>query len=266
MITSFGGVALVAVLMSICTCAVGQEKRQLPAVATTTSPKIDGDISDPAWAGASKATGFIDVASGLPVDDPTTVSILYDDKYIYLAFDCKDSRPDAIAARETVRDTKFQSRGDQNTEDNVQVDFDPFLTHSDKDTSRFSVNPLGTRSSALAGGRGAKAEWSGEWEAAAKRTATGWTCEMRIPWESLNYPTGREKIDIGINFYRYQDRTKRVQEWSRMGLQRFQENEGVWTSIQTPRSGFHSRLSLLPYVLAGYREGRFPANVGVDMR
>jgi hypothetical protein len=263
----FAKLAILVALSLVSLAASAQVKRQIPAVATTTPPNIDGDLLDPAWANAPKATGFLDAVSGSPAEDQTTVSILYDEKYIYIAFDCKDAHPESITARDTVRDTKFQKQGERETEDNVEVDFDPFLTRSGNDLSKFSVNPLGTRSAAFAGGRGSKAEWTGEWEAAAKRNPMGWTAEMRIPWASLNYPTNADKITIGINFYRYIDRTKRIQQWSNVGeRQQRTENEGLWTDVVVPKGAFRPKLSLLPYLLGGVTDRVVTGKAGLDMR
>ena len=110
-VASFAKLFIVLSLSIASAIALAQTKREIPAVATTTPPNIDGDLLDPAWASAPKATGFLDAVSGSPADDQTTVSILYDEKYIYIAFDCKDTHPEAITARDTVRDTKFQKQG-----------------------------------------------------------------------------------------------------------------------------------------------------------
>jgi hypothetical protein len=253
-------------LILVCSCW-GQTKRQIPGVLASTPPVVDGDISDAVWSSAAKATDFVDVISGSTSEDQTTVSLLYDSKYLYIAFDCRDSKPDAIVARDTVRDSKFQKQGDRDTEDNVEVDFDPFLTHTGSDLSRFSVNPIGTRSAQFAGGRGHKAEWTGEWDATAKRTANGWTAEMRIPWSSLNYPNNRQSITIGVNFYRYIDRKKRLNEWSHVGDRQFMlENEGLWTDVKVRASAAKPKVSLLPYLLGGIMDRRLTGKTGLDVR
>src|SRR5205823_5192687 len=84
-----------------------------------------------------------------------------------------------------ARDAEFAG------EDTVQITLDTFLTCKRNDLSSFAANVLGTRSAHVAGGRAGKTEWQGDWQAAAKRRADGWTCEMRIPWAALNYPGGR---------------------------------------------------------------------------
>jgi hypothetical protein len=242
-------------------------KRHIAAIKTDHPPVIDGDLSDPCWKLAATAEKFYDAQNATLVGDQTTVYLLYDEKYIYVAFNCLDSHPEGIVARETVRDTKFQqTNGNPNNEDNVEVDFDPFLTHIGADISQFSVNALSTRSAALAGGRGTKAEWKGDWDAASKRTATGWTCEMRIPWASLNYPTGQAAISMGIDFHRFQDRTKLWSMWSDVTTQFFIDREGIWDGVHVPASAFRPKLSVLPYLLSGIQSNQLSSKIGVDAR
>jgi hypothetical protein len=239
-------------------------RRQIAAVKTAAPPVIDGDLSDACWQTAPKAETFVDDQNGVPVEDQTTVYLLYDATYIYIGFRCRDSHPEGIVARETVRDSKYQ--GNYNTEDNVEVQFDPFLTYKGGDRSVFSLNALGTRSAQYAGGRANKVEWQGDWDGAARRTADGWTAEMRIPWKSLNYPTGKPSLDMGIDFTRYQTRTKLGSIWSYQGTQGFLELEGQWRGVQPPQGAFRRHLSLLPYLLPGNRHYQPDLHAGLDAR
>jgi Carbohydrate family 9 binding domain-like/Domain of unknown function (DUF5916) len=241
-------------------------KRPLLAVKTPTPPTIDGDLSDTAWAAAPKADGFVDRQNGTGVPDQTIASLLYDEKFLYIAFRCRDSQPEKIVARETVRDQKFQRGDSGDNEDNVEVDFDPFLTHRSDDFARFSVNPLGTKSARISGGRGGKAEWKGDWDAVVKRVADGWVVEMRIPWGILSYPNGKKAVTMGLNFTRWQDRTKTLSIWSNTGPQNFQENEGLWNDVAVPLSAFHPRLSVLPYILPNTQGLRPGFRSGLDAR
>jgi len=247
--------------------------RPISAIKTTTPPKIDGDLSDECWKTAAKAEGFVDIATNAPGKDATTAWICYDDKNIYVAFDCQDGEPDKVTARETVRDSKFQiqqgngsTSGPQNTEDNVEFDIDPFLTFKTQDLSQFSVNAIGTPSAQLAGGRANKAEWKGDFLVAAKRTATGWTAEMQIPWKSLNYPRSSKPVVIGVNFQRYQNRSAINYYWSDVTAQTFTDKEGQWNGVSVPGAGFKPTLSLLPYVLGAAQTSGFSLRGGLDTR
>src|SRR5262249_47685339 len=149
-------------------------RRPIPAVKTAVPPIIDGDLTDPCWKSAPKAETFVDRPRSVRAPDQTTAWIVYDEKAIYVAFYCKDSQPDQIVGRETIRDS-----GSGN-EDSVTLTLDPFFTPGGGGGGggQFSVNPLGTPSAHLSGGRGDKLEWKGNWTAAARRVSDGWTAEM----------------------------------------------------------------------------------------
>ena len=271
----------VAGLVSLlCGCVFAQQSqspyqcRPIAAVKVTVPPKIDGDLSDACWKQAAKAEGFIDLATNAPAKDQTIAYLAYDAKNIYVAFDCRDSQPDKVIARETVRDAKFQNQssgngngnGNNNNEDNVEFDIDPFRTYKGQDISQFSVNAIGTPSAALAGGRANKAEWKGDFIVAAKRTSTGWTAEMQIPWASINYPESSQPAVIGVDFQRYQNRTAIASIWSNVTNQGFIDKEGCWNGVVLPRSSFKPKLSLLPYVLGEAQPGGGSVRTGLDMR
>lgn len=237
-------------------------RRPIAAVRTAEPPVVDGDIADAAWKQAPKAEGFFDRQNSQSATDQTIAWVLYDEKFIYVAFHARDSKPDEIVGRETIRD----SGGGRDSEDRVEVAFDPFLTRRGEDVTRFSVNPLGTPSARLSGGRAGKVEWKGNWDAAARRVADGWTAEMRIPWEILNFPSSATPVTMGINFSRYQYRTRRGSVWSDLGPQGFMDREGLWTGVLVPKGLFRPKLSLLPYVLPGLGEDNSAVRAGVDAR
>jgi hypothetical protein len=245
-------------------------KRPLDAIATTTAPVIDGDMKDDCWKAAAKAAIFVDRTTNAIVADQTIAYITYDKDYIYVAFYCKDSEPGKIEARETIRDSKYANLPNDGTspnhEDNVTFTLDTYLGNKSSDQSVFSVNALGTPSAQISGGRGGKLEWKGNWESASKRVADGWTCEMRIPWAMLNYPSTRKPTKMGIDFFRYQYRTKLESCWSNITNHGFAELQGIWMGVQPPQAAFKPKLSLLPYVLPGVKDERPTFRAGVDAR
>lgn len=262
-------VCLAIALLACVTAARAQEapsyvKRPIAAVRATAPPAIDGDLADAAWQQASRAETFIDPRRGTVVAEQTTAWICYDDDAIYVAFRCVDTRPDLIVARETVRDYRYTSH--DSADDGVEVTLDPFGTHQEDDFSEFSVNPIGTPSARISGGRAAKAEWKGDWAAAARRTPDGWVAEMRIPWGILNYPTSTKPQNFGINFSRWHARPKLASKWSNTGPQDFNEFDGIWTDVQVPQTAFKPTLSLLPYALATVSEKHSGLRSGLDAR
>ncbi len=260
----FRGLVLTFLLLSCFATAVAQDLR-VPAVKSA-PPKIDASFDDPAWQTAPTVTGFVDIASNHLVQDQTFVKITYDEKYIYAIFDCRDSIPTQITARETVRDNKFQNQTNGETEDNVELQLDCFRTHKPGEVSHFSVNAIGTPSAALAGGRGNKAEWKGDFLVEAQKTKTGWVAHMQIPWASLNYPHSTAPMDMGIDFYRYQTHTNITSMWSNVGPLGLYDHEGYWTGVQVPPSAFHPHLSLLPYVLGAVDTQTGAVHTGLDAR
>ncbi|MBI3912068.1 MAG: carbohydrate binding family 9 domain-containing protein [Armatimonadetes bacterium] len=227
-----------------------QSQRTLPAVHASPPPLIDGDLSDAAWKSAAVTSGFADEFTRSTNIDQTEACLCYDDQAIYVAFLCCDAQPAAIVAREIRRDANFQG------EDTVTFLLDPFNSRRDGDINWFTVNALGTCRAWLAGGRAQKPEWQGDWTAAARRTDTGWTAEMRIPWQMVNFPAGDGARQMGINFLRRQERTKVVSHWSYLGTRYRYELQGAWPGVAPPRTAFRPTLSLLPYSAPGYTLGR----------
>lgn len=241
--------------------------RTLSAAKTPAPPALHGDLSDPIWKTAPVADQFTDIQTGGVAEEQTKVYLLYDDKNIYVGFEMADSQPDKITARETIRDYKYASEEfDQRSEDSVDISFDPFQGHTSNERTLFSLNAIGTRSVRMAGGRGNKLEWRGDWEGATKRSAKGWTAEMRIPWASLNYPPSKSAVNISLNFARYHYRTHSMSIWSNVTTRYFFDRDGIWEGVQPPSSSFKPKLSVLPYVLPGVQDGQFTFRSGADVR
>lgn len=234
-------------------------------------PVIDGQLDDPVWKSAPQATQFVDQFTGRSEIDQTRAWLAYDDRNIYVAFHAQDREPAGIVGREIQRDSSFRG------EDSLTFQIDPFRTRRGDDTNYFNVNPLGTGSAYIAGGRADKAEWKGDWESAARRVDDGWTAEMRIPWEMLTLPGGGAPAVLGLNFQRRQQRTQITSYWSNIGPQFRNELAGDWVDVLVPKQAFRRQLSLLPFVTSqqavhGVRQrplgiGRDKSfNIGLDAR
>ena len=89
---------------------------------------------------------------------------------------------------------------------------------------------------------------------------------MRIPWAILAYPNSKKPVTMGLNFTRWQDRTKTESIWSNTGPQGFLEYEGLWTDVTVPVGAFHPKLSLLPYILPSLQGLRPAFRSGLDAR
>jgi len=235
--------------------------RSIPAVKTSTPPTIDGRLDDEAWKTAPVAREFIDPYTGKPAQDQTEAYILYDQTAIYVAFYCHDSHPEAIVAREIRPGSEFPG------EDTVTFQIDPYFSRNWANISAFIVNALGTQNERIAGGRAAKREWRGIWQAAVQRVPDGWTVEMRIPWEVLNYPNANGGVNMSINFKRDHARTRIDYFWSDVTPARRAELMGVWQGVQPPKATSRKTLHMMTYLTPEWREdaGR-EVRAGLDVR
>jgi hypothetical protein len=73
---------------------------------TDTVPVIDGKLDDEVWRKANRFDHFMTFKPdfGKPTSEKTTLLMTYDRKYIYFAFDCRDSEPGKIKAAMAKRD------------------------------------------------------------------------------------------------------------------------------------------------------------------
>lgn len=228
-------------------------------------PTIDGDPSEEFWSQCPNGGQFWDIVAGAQASDQTRFAMAYDEKFIYVAFWATDSQPNLIHAFETTEDSRFA--GDNPlTEDHVDVRFDPFNTWTSAGSSTFSVNAIGTKSARLGGGRARKREWQGDWVAKMRRTETGYTAEMAIPWEILNYPQSKNPANWGFNAFRYQHRTKVHSAYSDVGPNFIEERQGIWKGVLPPKPPT-PKISFLPYVLGSLEENNDASiKTGLDVR
>ncbi len=237
--------------------------RALTIPETDTPPVIDGNLIEPAWRTVAVADRFwISEQERWPTEQ-TEVLITSDRTHIYFAFKVYESKPDSIEALQTRRD------GSLGFDDQVIIELDPFLTY--REISKFSVNARGTQTDAFAGGRARQLAWKGEWKAAVSRTDYGWTAEIAIPYEILNFQLGTNAI--GINFLRYHNRTAEWSRWADITVRALPEEMGRLTGLRPSVVGKKQEWTFLPYVLLGRnipnRDGEIRdslASAGVDIR
>lgn len=256
-------VVLVASAVGPCALAYADNysSRPLPAKRASQAPVIDGKLEDAAWKEASLASTFIDTVTEKPTTDQTEAWLLYDDKALYVAFYCHDSQPDKIVARE------IRYGAGMGNDDYVNFTIDPYYTRGFDSNSSFTVNPLSTQNENIAGGRAAKREWRGVWQAAAQRVADGWTVEMRIPWSILNFPQGKAAVTMGINFTRYQSRSQISSSWSNLTPAFRPEYIGQWQGVTPPKGVRLQHFQEMVYLSPEWAEGgSAEIHAGADLR
>ena len=178
------------------------------------APTIDGVLEEAVWRRAPSLTLRDIKGRNAPA---TTAKLLWDDKNLYIAFDCADTD---IWATKTQRDDFLWE------EEVVEVFIDP--DGDGRNYYEFQVNPLGTQidlliPDAVEGVKDAKrnAQWNCKgWRSAVKVRGTvnqrddtdeGWTVEMAIPLTELVSPSSpffpRRNVVWRLNLYRI-DRPK----------------------------------------------------------
>ena len=226
-------------------------------------PIIDGKLDDAAWQQASLSQGFWCSIQNRPPTDQTEVRVIMDDKYLYFGLHMYDAEPEAIQSTITVRDVGLGYN------DSITIQLDTFFNR--RDISEFSLNPDGTQSDEIAGGRSSKIEWKGDWLGAAVRTESGWTAEFAIPFGMLNYKDGATAF--GVNFKRYQSRSREYSYWADTTPQGLVEEMGQLTGLALPSLKSKRPWTFMPFVLAGKnipdKKGEVQEallTAGIDMR
>ncbi len=150
--------------------------------------RLDGVPDEPVWQRADVAAEFLqrEPSNGDPATDSTEVRVLYDADRLLLGVVLHDSEPDRVLSNQMQRDQSFEA------DDAFMWTIDTFL--NGRTGYYFEINPAGAMGDGLIdpsasggfGGRGAgvNQSWDGIWLARVRRTSTGWTAEIEIPFRT----------------------------------------------------------------------------------
>lgn len=159
-----------------------------------TPPSIDGQLNDAVWQRAAVFNDFLQTQPGDNIEpsSPTEVLMGYDSKHLYLAFRVTEPR-DKVRANVARRDGIFD-------DDYVGVYLDTF--NDKRQAYCLFFNPLGVQAD------GTFREGNGEdysvdivMESKGVLTPDGFTIEVAIPFKSLRYDAGKDKL-WGIHIWR----------------------------------------------------------------
>jgi hypothetical protein len=181
---------------------------------------IDGRLSEEPWTRAEAATGFRqeDPENGELATEQTEVRIVYDAKRLIIGVRCFDSDPTHLFGNQMQRDQTLDA------DDRFMLAID---TYSDgRSGYYFEINVAGAMGDGLvlpggtSNGGNVNRSWDGIWLAHVQRDDRGWTAEIEIPLNTINFnPTN---TSWGINFQRTIRRKAEETLWS--GWQR---NQGL---------------------------------------
>jgi hypothetical protein len=211
---------------------------------------VDGAPDEAAWQKAQPATDFLqrDPDNGAPATEQTEVRVVFDRDRMVLGVICHDSDPSALLGNQMQRDQPFEA------DDRFMFAIDPFL--NGRTGYFFEINPSGAMGDGLisspTGGRGfggqMEKSWDGIWLARVRRTATGWTAEVEVPFKTVNFDPDTDTW--GANFQRTVRRKNEESLWTGWlrdeGLTRM-SNAGRIGGIEDISQGIG--LDLKPYVL-----------------
>ena len=251
--------ALLFAALTCCGAAVADDGKQVKAGnlgdGTIT---LDGLLDEPAWQDAG-------IIGGLTQQNPhpgeatpytTTVRVLRSERYIYFGITCMDPDPSRIAIHTLQRDA------DQSSDDNLMIVLDSF--GQKKLAYVFKVNAGGARADGLISPGYSNPtsntptvdfSWNGYWDAAVRRTADGWTAEIRISTQSLQFNGGN--ATWGLNVARYVPRDLMTLAWAGITLDASATNlqwEGKLTGVQGLDQG--SGFEFDPYVVTQYSDSK----------
>lgn len=201
------------------------ERKGFVITRTNTPPKIDGRLDDPVWQDAVIVDDFHQNTPRYrePPTEKTLVRLLYDDDFLYVGAELRDSDPAGIRATQLIQG------GNINSDDRFFIAIDSF--NSMRNDYLFTVNTNGIRSEALRENNSRFiADWVAIWHAESTLNESGWATEMAIPFKSISF---NPELDYwGVNFGRWIVRKQEFDLWKSNGRL-------WWAADNGPMSGIH---------------------------
>jgi hypothetical protein len=220
------------------------------AVRSLKAIKVDGYLNELEWQQAEVVRDFIQQGpnEGMPSSEPTEVRVLYDEDNLYIGFECYDSQPSKIVAKEMRRDGPLWQ------DDNVYIMIDSY--NDQRRGFFFRLNPLAAQSddAIFDGGANINGSWDCVWSSKGRIHERGWSLELAIPFNQLRFKAQNPMV-WGINFGRNISRTKESTQWAQ--VPRSLSWPGTyWPIYQGKLTGLEglkpsARLEIKPYLLPG---------------
>ncbi|USD23818.1 carbohydrate binding family 9 domain-containing protein [Flagellimonas marinaquae] len=225
----------------------GQENRpRIVSGYTSDEIKIDGILNESLWEKNPSINDFLTVVpieGGRP-SQFTEVKIVANEKFVVFGIECKDD-PLKITNFSKLRDADFRN------EDYVRLVIDPF--QDGQSGYIFMVNPNGARYDALVSNRGESEskDWDGIWEAGTNINADGWTAEIKIPIQSINFRKGLGAW--GFNFERNIQRNQEIIRWANVSRdQWFTQTSRAGLMVGLPDFNYGVGLNITPSVIGNW--------------
>jgi len=236
---------------------------------TSAPPVIDGILDDSVW---NKAIVLNQLVQHEPFNlhapsVETKIRILYDDNYLYVAFDNIDPNPENISARIGRRD---DWNSIENNSDWIGIGIDS--NNDDKTGYWFTLSAaevqLDASISEGKGWGGFDITWNAVWEGKTSLHSYGWSAEIKIPFNVFQF--SKNNIQTwGASFQRgYFDKQEEIHWPGRsLGVSGHIPYFGILEGIKgIPQQ---KNFEFVPYVLSGQTNSDSKeniANIGLDTR
>ncbi|MEM9176423.1 MAG: carbohydrate binding family 9 domain-containing protein [Myxococcota bacterium] len=208
-------VAALATSLSFASVALSDEPER-PTIHigwTKTPPKLDGRIDPGEWQDAARVDGLTQALpdEGAPPTQRTEVFIMTDEDHLYVAARLWDTDPSQIVRNTMARDVSTRR------DDRFGFTIDPFLDR--QNGYFFQVNSNSVRRDALLEGGQSESSWDGRWFAKATIDDEGWTVEIALPYQSINFDPDTNVW--GFNMARGIRRRDEIDRWADPVRERF---------------------------------------------
>tara|TARA_R110002072_G_scaffold67163_3_gene165122 strand:+ start:144545 stop:146737 length:2193 start_codon:yes stop_codon:yes gene_type:complete len=231
------------------TCRIGR-------IEAENAPLLDGILTDECWRAAPAIGELVMVEPwlGRKPTERTIVKLLHDRRNLYISIWCEQD-PSTVRNSQRVRDARLDP------DDRIELMFDPFENR--RTAYFFQVGAGGSLGDALVSANGSRFSkpWDAIWQAQARKTDDGWSCEIAIPFRSI--PRKKGARSWGFNLKRYlRDRNEEYQ-WANpsQAVPFFRISEfGTVDGIGDVDGGIG--LEVVPYVAAGLSRDRTASDDG----
>jgi Domain of unknown function (DUF5916) len=201
---------VVALVLSVATPAAAQPRSVAAATAVPAGAvTLDGALDEAAWREAQVIVlTQQEPQPGGPTPFVTEVRVLADGQHLYFGFTNSDPDPESAAVHTLQRDD------DQEADDHVTVVLDTFGAR--RLGYWFQVNAGGARTDGLNVNDNTDDNWNGIWDAAVERTSSGWTAEIEISTQTIQFNSNLDAW--GMNLGRYVARDQLSLRWAGITL------------------------------------------------
>ncbi|SNY99982.1 carbohydrate binding family 9 domain-containing protein [Flagellimonas pacifica] len=235
---------------------------QYMATELVQEPTIDGEVlNDPIWKNIPAIENLVQLRPnyGQAVSEKTAIRIAYTANTFYVSVVCYDKDARSIVVSDSRRDA------DLNDEDSFLFIIDTY--HDQQNGFLFGTNAQGMEYDAQIDNEGkgnfntnrqqggviggTNLNWDATWKVKSQLGDYGWSAEFAIPFRSLRFASGKNKI-WGLNFRRNISKNTETAYWTSLPLgfdMKRLSLAGKLTGLNLKNPG---NLKLIPYVLGQF--------------